>query len=167
MADVEAIRKYNPQRHEMEQLTAIVYEDLVKGIYKKLILSDDGQRLVGGSLVGDASDFTHLVHLMKTGDALPESPEDLILGARGGEEFQREIKSLKQNNPLNQIRSSIEDAAKDVGTAQKAKTESVQAVPPDHEEYDDLGPPPPPLPGANGCGTYTSPPCARIRSQAS
>ena len=27
VADIEQIRKYNPQRHEMEQLTAIVYED--------------------------------------------------------------------------------------------------------------------------------------------
>jgi 3-hydroxyacyl-[acyl-carrier-protein] dehydratase len=28
IADIEGIRKYNPQRFEMEQLTAIVYEDL-------------------------------------------------------------------------------------------------------------------------------------------
>lgn len=28
IADAEEIRKYNPQRHEMEQLTAIVHEDL-------------------------------------------------------------------------------------------------------------------------------------------
>ncbi|MCG8653703.1 MAG: beta-hydroxyacyl-ACP dehydratase [Pirellulales bacterium] len=28
IADLEAIRKLNPQRHEMEQLTAILYEDL-------------------------------------------------------------------------------------------------------------------------------------------
>ena len=27
VADIEEIRKYNPQRFEMEQLTAIVYED--------------------------------------------------------------------------------------------------------------------------------------------
>jgi len=28
IADIEEIRQYNPQRHEMEQLTAILYEDL-------------------------------------------------------------------------------------------------------------------------------------------
>ena len=28
IADIEAIRQINPQRHEMEQLTAILYEDL-------------------------------------------------------------------------------------------------------------------------------------------
>ena len=27
VADIEQIRRYNPQRFEMEQLTAIVYED--------------------------------------------------------------------------------------------------------------------------------------------
>jgi len=27
IVDIEEIRKYNPQRHEMEQLTAVVYED--------------------------------------------------------------------------------------------------------------------------------------------
>jgi 3-hydroxyacyl-[acyl-carrier-protein] dehydratase len=29
IADIETIRKYNPQRYEMEQLTAIVFEDYV------------------------------------------------------------------------------------------------------------------------------------------
>ena len=28
IADIKEIRKYNPQRHEMEQLTAVLYEDL-------------------------------------------------------------------------------------------------------------------------------------------
>ena len=38
-ADIEQIRKYNPQRFEMEQLTAIVYEDVEAGVcvgYKDL-----------------------------------------------------------------------------------------------------------------------------------
>lgn len=32
VADTEEIRKYNPQRHEMEQLTAIVYEDIERHV---------------------------------------------------------------------------------------------------------------------------------------
>jgi 3-hydroxyacyl-[acyl-carrier-protein] dehydratase len=32
VADIEGIRRYNPQRHEMEQLTAIVYDDPARGI---------------------------------------------------------------------------------------------------------------------------------------
>lgn len=32
IADIEAIRKYNPQRFEMEQLTAVIYEDIERRI---------------------------------------------------------------------------------------------------------------------------------------
>jgi len=32
VADIEEIRRYNPQRYEMEQLTAIVYDDVERGI---------------------------------------------------------------------------------------------------------------------------------------
>ena len=32
VADIEEIRRYNPQRYEMEQLTAIVYDDVASGI---------------------------------------------------------------------------------------------------------------------------------------
>jgi 3-hydroxyacyl-[acyl-carrier-protein] dehydratase len=32
LADAEEIRRYNPQRHEMEQLTAVVYDDAEAGI---------------------------------------------------------------------------------------------------------------------------------------
>jgi 3-hydroxyacyl-[acyl-carrier-protein] dehydratase len=32
LADLEEIRRYNPQRYEMEQLTAIVYDDPERGI---------------------------------------------------------------------------------------------------------------------------------------
>jgi 3-hydroxyacyl-[acyl-carrier-protein] dehydratase len=32
LADIEEIRRYNPQRHEMEQLTAIVHDDVAAGI---------------------------------------------------------------------------------------------------------------------------------------
>jgi 3-hydroxyacyl-[acyl-carrier-protein] dehydratase len=32
IADIEEIRKYNPQRYDMEQLTAVVYEDAERGI---------------------------------------------------------------------------------------------------------------------------------------
>jgi|TARA_B100000809_G_scaffold34501_1_gene30168 3-hydroxyacyl-[acyl-carrier-protein] dehydratase len=32
VADLDGIRRYNPQRHEMEQLTAIVFEDTDRGV---------------------------------------------------------------------------------------------------------------------------------------
>lgn len=42
-ADIDEIRKYNPQRYEMEQLTAIIYEDNVQNVcvgYKDITLDD-------------------------------------------------------------------------------------------------------------------------------
>jgi sec-independent protein translocase protein TatB len=86
--------------------------------------------------------------LRRTADEFRKHFDDAVREA-GGDEFQREMKSLKQNNPLNQIRSSIEEAAKDVNAPPKPKTGSVQAVQADVDEYDDLGPPPPPLPPKN------------------
>ena len=45
VADAEEIRRYNPQRHEMEQLTAICYEDPARHIcvgYKDLGRASSG-----------------------------------------------------------------------------------------------------------------------------
>ncbi len=61
----------------------------------------------------------------------------------GGEDLQREINSLRQNNPINQIRNSIEDAARDSYTP-RTGTLPASAV------EDDLGPPPPLPPRTDG-----------------
>jgi nitrite reductase (NADH) large subunit len=61
---------------------SILYEDLVKGVYKKLVISEDRTKLLGGVLVGDASDYARLTQVMRSGQALPDSPEELIFGAR-------------------------------------------------------------------------------------
>ncbi|MEZ4287251.1 MAG: nitrite reductase large subunit NirB [Polyangiales bacterium] len=61
----------------------IAFQDLVKGVYKKLILNADGDRLLGGILVGDASAYGQLLHYARSGDRLPADPETIILGARG------------------------------------------------------------------------------------
>ena len=65
---------------------SIVYENKFQGIYKKINVSKDGKALLGGILVGDASDYNMLHQIFLNGMKIPENPEDLILGARGGEE---------------------------------------------------------------------------------
>lgn len=60
----------------------IVYQDLVKGTYKKLVLSPCGGFLLGGMLVGDASQYGQLLHYARSGAELPEDPETLIMGRR-------------------------------------------------------------------------------------
>jgi nitrite reductase (NADH) large subunit len=64
---------------------SITYEDPFTGVYKKLLVSPDGSRLIGGILVGDASDYGTLQALFKSGKPLPVAPGELLLGkSKGG-----------------------------------------------------------------------------------
>ncbi|WP_299931189.1 nitrite reductase large subunit NirB [uncultured Nocardioides sp.] len=57
----------------------LTYADAVAGVYKKLVVSEDGSRLLGGILVGDASAYGVLRPMVSSGLALPDNPEQLIL----------------------------------------------------------------------------------------
>lgn len=70
---------------EKETCQSIVFEDKLKGIYKRINISEDGKRLIGGILIGEAADYNMLLQICQNGMKLPENPEDLILGARGSE----------------------------------------------------------------------------------
>jgi nitrite reductase (NADH) large subunit len=59
----------------------LVYADAVAGVYKKLVVSEDATRLLGGILVGDASAYGLLRPMVSSGIALPANPEELILPA--------------------------------------------------------------------------------------
>jgi nitrite reductase (NADH) large subunit len=61
-----------------------VFQDLRRDLYAKLVLSDDGRRLVGGILVGDASQYPRLLQLARDGREIPESADELLFGSRGG-----------------------------------------------------------------------------------
>jgi len=69
-----------------DNVKAIVLEDTMKGIYKRINVSADGKQLLGGILVGDAEQYNMLLQTCKNKVVLPPNPEDLILGARGGAE---------------------------------------------------------------------------------
>jgi nitrite reductase (NADH) large subunit len=62
----------------------IAITDTVQGIYKKLVLNEDGSRLLGGILVGDASAYGTLLQFVQNNIALPPHPEDLLLPPREG-----------------------------------------------------------------------------------
>ncbi len=69
---------------DAEETQAIAFNDPIGGIYKKLIFSKDGTRLLGGMLVGDASDYG-MLSIMAQGDTpLPCKPHELVLGKSGG-----------------------------------------------------------------------------------
>ena len=63
-----------------ETARPLTWEDPFDGVYKKLLFSLDGTRLLGGVLVGDAVDYGTLSVLAKNSEPLPCRPNALILG---------------------------------------------------------------------------------------
>lgn len=61
----------------------ITYLNRHEGVYKRLNVSSDGTRLLGGMLVGDASEYNMLHQYVANSLPLPENPEVLILPASG------------------------------------------------------------------------------------
>ena len=80
------VASFGDALNDSKEGESIVYENKFQGIYKKINVSKDGKSLLGGILVGDASDYNMLHQIFLNGMAIPENPEDLILGSRGGEE---------------------------------------------------------------------------------
>lgn len=62
-----------------EDVTEMVWNDPVAGVYRKLIFNKAGTKLRGGILVGDASDYAILHKLAMTDEMdLPENPGSLL-----------------------------------------------------------------------------------------
>jgi len=66
------------------EIRSIVFEDTMKGIYKRVNISEDGRQLLGGILIGDADQYNMLLQTCKNKTVLPPNPEDIILGGRNG-----------------------------------------------------------------------------------
>ncbi|NDY90400.1 nitrite reductase large subunit NirB [Ideonella livida] len=60
------------------------YTDELRGVYKKIVVSADGQRLLGAVLIGDATEYGTLLQMALNGIALPADPEFLILPSSDG-----------------------------------------------------------------------------------
>lgn len=70
---------------QTEGCVPIVFEDKNSGIYKRINLSSDRSKLLGGILVGDADQYSMLLQITQNEMAIPPNPAELILGTRGGE----------------------------------------------------------------------------------
>lgn len=67
-----------------EGARAYQYTDERKQVYKKIVTSADGKRLLGAVLVGDAAEYGTLQQMMLNAIALPADPEFLILPSSDG-----------------------------------------------------------------------------------
>jgi nitrite reductase (NADH) large subunit len=78
--DVASFGKYEVPA---EEATPLVFEDPFAGVYKKLLFTPDGSRLLGGILVGDAGDYGKLSMFAKGEMTLPCQPHELLMVAAG------------------------------------------------------------------------------------
>ena len=58
--------------------------DETNDVYKKIVVSEDGKKLLGSVLIGNADEYGNLLQIMLNSMDLPEYPEDLILPQREG-----------------------------------------------------------------------------------
>lgn len=65
---------------------SIVFEDKLKGLYKRINISNDGKRLLGGILVGDVREYNMLLQTCRNNLVLPPEPGDFIRGNAGGKD---------------------------------------------------------------------------------
>ena len=61
-----------------------LFQDEQAGIYKKIVVSEDGSTLLGAVLVGDVEDYGNLLQMTLNAMPLPEHPDSLILPAYAG-----------------------------------------------------------------------------------
>ncbi|MCW8883994.1 MAG: nitrite reductase large subunit NirB, partial [Motiliproteus sp.] len=59
------------------------YFDQPSQVYKKIVVDDKNEKLLGAVLIGDAEDYGTLLQYMLNGIHLPEFPDTLILPQRG------------------------------------------------------------------------------------
>lgn len=76
--DVASFGRYDASA---EVATPLAFEDPFAGVYKKLLFSKDGTRLLGGILVGDAAEYGKLSMLTKSDAPLLCKPHELVVGS--------------------------------------------------------------------------------------
>lgn len=98
----------------------IVYADPARGLYQKLVVSDDARTLLGGIFVGDAAPYSALRPLL--GRELPAEPGAYLSSAGGGEappsELPDDVILCSCNNvTAGACRSAVHGVGEDGGAA--------------------------------------------------
>lgn len=100
-----------------EHSLEIVYADPARGLYQKLVVTDDAKTLLGGIFVGDASPYTALRPLL--GRELSAEPGAYLSAAGGGEAPDTELPDDAILCSCNNVSAgSIRDAVNGCGTCE-------------------------------------------------
>lgn len=93
----------------------IVYADPARGVYQKVVVTDDARTLLGGIFVGDAAPYTSLRPLL--GRELPAEPGAYLSAAGGGEAPDTELPDDAVLCSCNNVAAgSIRDAVNGCGS---------------------------------------------------
>lgn len=96
----------------------IIFEDRMRDIYKRINVSEDGKKLLGGILVGDTRTYNMMLQMYLNDMALPPDPESILFeGGDKGNKPSSGVMSL----PESALICSCESVSK--GTICKAVTE--------------------------------------------
>lgn len=71
---------------EAQGCVPIAFQDKRNGVYKRINISEDGKHLLGGILIGDASQYNIFHQMVVNKMSLPAHPESLIVGTPGKNE---------------------------------------------------------------------------------
>jgi nitrite reductase (NADH) large subunit len=96
---------------EADGARALTFHDPIAGVYKKVVVDAGGTRLLGGILIGDASDYGRLLGLFKSEKPLPAPPGDLLGAGPGpacGADVDAQVCSCN-NVGERQVRQTIRD----------------------------------------------------------
>jgi len=116
--DVASFGENQPSPDDPD-VSNLVWNDPLGGIYRKLIFNKAGTKLRGGILVGDASDYSKLHKLAVQGGELPENPAMLLAPASARGDVEEEELSDDPNTQIcscNDVtRGQIADTIKELG----------------------------------------------------
>jgi nitrite reductase (NADH) large subunit len=95
----------------------ITIQDPFSGSYKKLLFNPEGTRLLGGILVGDASEYGQLSMLARSEQPLPMKPGELLLGKGDGKSAGATLTTIANDTQIcscnNVAKGQICDAIRD------------------------------------------------------
>jgi len=111
---------------DADRCTPLTFEDTLAGVYKRLLFSRDGKRLLGGILVGDASEYGQCLLLSKSDAPLPCKPHELLAGLDGGGCAAAGVEAMPQDAQICSCNNVSKGAI--CGAITEQKLDSVAAV---------------------------------------
>jgi nitrite reductase (NADH) large subunit len=81
--DVASVGDAFADERDDKRAQSVIFEDRVRGVYQKLLLSEDGSALLGAVLIGDVQCYSRLLRAVRERMPVPEQPHELLFEGSG------------------------------------------------------------------------------------